>query len=110
MIVMLAIHGAHQTKVVSDAAQVRQHLRHLRAALSVVFELESAGHEDVVIPRLKSLYALRMRLSASLGQLRLGVEQIHLARSPVLHELDHSRGAGGEVPGARLQVHYLCAR
>ena len=44
------------------------------------------------------------RLAGALGELGLGIEQIHLARSAVLHKLDHGFGLGREMSRARFEI------
>ena len=50
-----------------------------------------------MIVGLMDLYAVGMRLAASLGQLRLGVEQVHLAGSAILHQLNDGFGRAREM-------------
>jgi hypothetical protein len=44
------------------------------------------------------LHAVGVRLTAALGQLRLGIEQIHLAGPAILHQLDDGFGRAWEMP------------
>src|SRR5262249_59531034 len=73
-------------------------------APAAAVKLERAGEQLVGVALLVDFNALRRGLPAALLQFRLGVEEVHLARAAVLHEMDHRPGAGGEVAAARPEV------
>jgi hypothetical protein len=53
---------------------------------------------------LMDLNAIRMRLAVPLGQFRLWIEQIHLAWTAVLDQLDHGLCRTRKVTRSRAQV------
>ena len=57
-----------------------------------------------MIVGLMNLHAVGMGLSTALGQLRLGVEQVHLAGPAILHQLDDGFGRAREMTRAWKQI------
>jgi hypothetical protein len=105
VVVVVADHRPDQADVVGDAAQVREQLAELRAALPVLVELERAAHQQVVLAAgLEALDVSGVLLAVALLQLRFGVEEVDLARPADLHQQDHGLGPAGEVAGPRPQV------
>ena len=97
MVVVLGVHRANQADVVDDCSQVWKRLAQLNAALSVLAELERAGHQHVGIVGLMDFDPVGVRLARPFRQLGLGIEQVHLAGAANLHELDHGLRPSREV-------------
>ena len=63
----------------------------------VAAEFKRTRKQYVVIVGLMDLHAVGMRLAAAFGQLRLGIEQVHLAGPAILHQLDDGFGRAWEM-------------
>src|SRR5262245_10374688 len=83
---------------------MRHHVGYFHAALAALAESERAGEDLVGVALLVNLDALRNALPVALLQLRFGVEQIHLTRPAVLHEMHDRLRLTVEVSAPRLQV------
>ncbi len=94
---MLRVHRANQTEFICNRAQLRQCFGNLHAAFAMAAEFKLTRKQNVMIVGLMDLHAVRMRLAAALRQFRLGVEQIHLAGTAILHQLDDGFGRAGEM-------------
>ena len=103
------MHGAHETQLIHNLGDVRQRLGNIHAALPVFFEFKLSWKQNIRVVRLMDLDAVRVGLACKPRQLRLGIEQIHLAGSAVLHKLNDRFGLrremrlpGFEVAGNRI--------
>ena len=103
---MLGVHRAHETQVVHDGCGVRQRVGNVHPRLPVLVEFERRRQQKILIARLVDLDAIGMRLTGAPRQFGLGIEQIHLARTAVLNELNDRLGFGGKVraPGGQIAV------
>ncbi len=98
---MLGVHGPHPTSVIDDRGRMRQHFGDVHAALSVLAELECGSEQFVLVVRLMDLDSIGVRLPGALGEFRLRVEEVHLARAAVLHELNNGLCLRGEMDWPR---------
>src|SRR5204863_4823339 len=76
----------------------------IHSTLSIFSESELGRKKDIGIVRLVDLDAIRMRFTCEPGQLRLGIEKVHLAGSAVLNELDHGLCFSGKLGAPRPQI------
>ena len=104
MVVVLGVHRANHTDVVGHRSQVGQCLAQLDAALPVLAELEWAGQQHVGVIGLVDFDPVGVRLARPFRQLGLGIEQVHLAGTAILHKLDHSFRRAREVALAWFQI------
>src|SRR5262249_35002205 len=76
----------------------------VHAALAVFAEFELTRKQDVRVVGLMNLDAIGVRLAREPCQFRLGVEQVHLAGSAVLHELNDGFGLRRKMRTPGLEV------
>ena len=101
---MLGVHAADEAELVGDAGRVWQHLRDIHAALAVLTEFERARQERIDVVGLVDFDAAGKRLPGQPREHRLGIEQVHLAGTAVLHQLNDGLGLGGEVRAAGFEI------
>ena len=101
MIERVRVHGAHHAKVVGHLRSVRQIIRENHAALAVLLELARAGEHRRGRLDERELQVLRhrrrQRLAVPFLQLRLRIEQIHLARAAFHEQEDDVLRLGREM-------------
>ena len=100
----VGVHRADEAQFVRDAREVRHQFGQPRSALAVLRELENArrdgerllarGHRGEALTLANGFGQL---LFASRGEVRFGVEQIHLRRRAGLEKVDHALGLRGVV-------------
>src|SRR5262245_19177727 len=83
---------------------MRQYLGQLHAGLAALDELEWAAQDFVGVAHLIQLNATRNRLAGPLLKFRFGIEQVDLAGTAILHEVDHGPGRRRKVSRARLKI------
>jgi hypothetical protein len=81
----------NQTDLIRDGRRVRERFGKIHAGAAVLFELERAAHQLIRFAAgLECLDLERMHLAIELLQLWFWIEQVHLAGTTILHELNHS--------------------
>ena len=89
VIVVDVLHRSDQADVIHHAADLREKIAHLRAALAVFFETP--------IGRLIKAFALLHGLIVVSGEIRLGIKRVHVADAAIHEHEDHALGLGREV-------------
>ncbi len=99
------IHRANDRNVIDHPSQVRQQLGDFRSARTLFGKLpRRAKHLGTRLSRVVVLHLAGELLPVEFVELRLGIEQVHLAR-PALHEhRDHRLGPRRKARRLRLQV------
>lgn len=93
MPIVPGVHRANHAQIVDDLSGVRQQLRNLGPAVTVLHELKRraeqllAGSIDEAIDNLAGIIG-----PVEFRQLRLRIEQIHVRRSAVHEQRDHRPG------------------
>ena len=99
-------HGPDHRDVIHLLGQMRHHVGKLEARPAVPLELEWGGHESArLVDELDGAGQIpSRRLTRITFQCRFGIEQVHLAGTPVHEELDDGSRLGLEVRLARTQI------
>lgn len=100
MIHTVAVAAPDHAQLVGHTRQMRQEIAHLQPALASLGERLHGSDQRIgrhLPPRLKRAHALRQRLARPADQLRLRIEQIHMARPAVHGEPDDSLCLRGKV-------------
>ena len=93
MVVIVRLHGANHTKVISAGADVGEEFGDLKAALAVLGELEWGPDEETLL-RADGLAVVE-------GELGFGIEGIDLGDAAGHVHEDDALGLGGEMRGLR---------
>ena len=111
VVVVLAVHRAHERQLIRERGEPRQRVAHIHATLAAPSEAPRASEDAVGFAALlKRLHALAMRLAVELVEQRLRVEQIHLARPADLREKNDCLRAGRNIRGTRSERRSRAAR
>ena len=88
VVVVRSVHAADEGEIVHDFGRVWEHLGDVHAALAILPEFERAGKKSIDVIRLMNFDAAGKGLPGPLLEEGFGVEEVHLARSPILDELN----------------------
>ena len=107
MVELIGVAGADQTDVIDDLGKIRQGFGDFHARLTVAGELELRSHDGGIGADEREPLAFRdrsrERLAVHLGEVRLEIEEIEMARCACHEEMDDGLGLAREV--ARMWRH-----
>ena len=105
VVVVLRVHRADEAQIVGDPADVGNHLRQLHPTAALRSEAKGTFEERVLLAPLLEHFDLdRVRLAVEFGERRLRLEEVHVARSAVLHQQNDRLRPGRELRLLGVQV------